>query len=115
MCQGVVWFRLEVYFSRLKSSNDFSPKLIFGRSFFCTFVCNHGALILRLQVLALLVSVTMARQAKTSQKLNFTDWICDFELFDSYKSSNSFNMNAFLNFASVYFFLAAWFMFCFCL
>ena len=34
---------------------------------FCTFVCNHGALNLRLQVIA---SVTMARPTKTSQKLN---------------------------------------------
>ena len=70
VCQGVVWFRLEVYFFRLKSSNGFPVKLIFGRSFFCTFVCSHGALILRLQVLALSASVTMARPAKTSQKLN---------------------------------------------
>ena len=35
--QGVVWFRLEVYFFRLKSSNGFSVKLISGRSFFLYF------------------------------------------------------------------------------
>ena len=64
--QGVVWSRLEVYFFHLKSSNRFSVKLIFGRSFiFCTFVCNHGAFILRLSA-----SVTMERPAKTLQKMN---------------------------------------------
>ena len=51
-------------------SENFSVKLIFGRSFiFCTFVCNHGVLNLRLQVLALPASVTMAQPTKTSQKL----------------------------------------------
>ena len=71
MFHGVVWSRLDVYFFRLKSSNRFSVNLIFRRSFnFCTFVCNHGALILRLQVLALPASVRMAPPTKTSQKLN---------------------------------------------
>ena len=46
-------------------------KLIFGRSFiFCTFVCNHGALFLRLHVVALPASVTMSWPAKTTWKLN---------------------------------------------
>ena len=42
----------------------------FRKVFFCTFNCNHGAVTLRLQVLVLSGSVTKARPAKTSQKLN---------------------------------------------
>ena len=60
-----------ITFFRLKCSIGFFVKPIFGRCFiFCTFVCNHGALNLRLQVLALPAAVTMARPTKTSQKLN---------------------------------------------
>ena len=42
-----------MYFFRMKSSYDFSVNFIFGKSFLCTFDCNHGVLNLRLQVLAL--------------------------------------------------------------
>ena len=59
-------------FYRPKSSTCFSVKThVFERSFiFYTFVCKHGALHLRLQVLALSASVTMARPTNSSQKLN---------------------------------------------
>ena len=55
--------RLEfLIFFGLKFSNCFPVKThVFGRSFiFCTFVCNHGALNLRLHVVALPASVTMS-------------------------------------------------------
>ena len=88
---GLFCLRYKCIFFRLKSSNRFSVKLIFGRSFiFCNFVCNHGALILRLQVLVRPASVTMARPAKTSQKLNNNRLVCELNFFDSYKSSNVF-------------------------
>ena len=93
VCDGVVWFGLEVYFYfffRLKSSNDFSMKLLFGRSFiFCNFVCNQGALNFRLQVLVSPVSVSdHGATSKISQKLNING--LDLRVFDSYKSSNVF-------------------------
>ena len=66
-----------ITFFRVKCSNGFFVKLILGRSFtFCTFECNHGALNLRLQVLALPASVTMARPTKLHNSSTFTDWIC---------------------------------------
>ena len=40
---------------------------------FFTLVCNHRALNLRMQVLALPALVTMARPTKTSQRLNWLD------------------------------------------
>ena len=53
---------LFLFFFRLKSSNGFHVKPIFseGPSFFGIFVCNYGALNLRLHVVALLASVTMS-------------------------------------------------------
>ena len=64
MLNGVVWSRLKVFFMffRLKSSNGFHVEThVFERFFiFCTFVRNHGALILRMHVVAMPASVTMS-------------------------------------------------------
>ena len=111
---GVIWSKLEMYFFPLNSLNCFPVKTnVFGRSFnLCTFVCNHGALNLRLHVVALPASVTMSWPAETTLKLNRSG--PDF-LVLVLQSSNSFNLNAFFNFASVYFFLVTWYMFSFCL
>ena len=77
-------------------------KLIFGRSFiFCTFVCNHGALNLHLQVLALPASVTMVRPTKTSQKLNIYRLYLLDQVFDSYKSNNVFFRFTFFYFGAI--------------
>ena len=62
-CHGVVWFRLEKYcFFPSEILKRLSRKTHFRKALqFCTFVCNHGALKLRPQVLALPALVTMAR------------------------------------------------------
>ena len=63
---GIVWSKLEMYFFRLKSSNCFPVKthVFVGPSFFVLFVCNHGALNLRVHVVALPASMTMSGPAK---------------------------------------------------
>ena len=87
-------------FYRTKSSNCFAVKThVFKRSFSVnTFVCNHEALNLRLQVLAVPACVTIARPKKTSQAGTFTDWICEIEFFDGYKYNNVFFLLYFLLF-----------------
>ena len=64
MFNGVDLSRLKVFliFFRLKSSNGFHVKTHIFESFFifCTFVRHHGALILRLHVVALPASATMS-------------------------------------------------------
>ena len=66
---------------------------VFGRSFiFYTFVCRHGALHLRLRMVALPASVTMSRPAKITSKLNMSG--LDFLLL-VLQSSNSFDLKAF--------------------
>ena len=63
-----------VFLFRLKSSNCFSEKLMFpkGPSIFVTFVCNDGALILHLRVIALLASLTKSIPVKITKKLNLS-------------------------------------------
>ena len=60
------------WFFGLKFSKCFPVKThVFGRAFnFCTFVRNHGALNLRLHVVALPASVTMSWPAETTEKLH---------------------------------------------
>ena len=88
-------------------------KLMFweGPSFFVRSVCNHGALNWRLHVVALSVSMTVSWPAKTTWKLHRSG--LDF-LVLALESSNSFYLNAFFNFASVYFVPVRWSMFRFC-
>ena len=74
-------------------------------SIFVLFDCNLGALNLRLNVVVLPASLAMSWPAEITQKLNRSG--LDF-LVLVLQSSNSFNLNAFFNFASVYFLLLAW-------
>ena len=75
-CVPLVFWEMEnnvlVLFFVWNLQTVFSLKPMFSECplFFLLFVCNDGALNLHLQVLALSASVTMARPAKTSQKLN---------------------------------------------
>ena len=102
-----------LFFFGLKHSNGFSVKLILGRCFiFWNCIRNHEASIFRLHELALPASVTLSWPSKTTKKLNRSG--LDF-LFLVWPRFNSFNLNAFFNFASVYFVLIAWYMFSFCL
>ena len=102
------------WFFALKLSNCSPLKLVFseGPSFFLRSVCNHGALKLRLHVVALSSSLAMAWSAEFTKNSNRSG--LDFSLL-VLQSSNSFILNAFFNFASVNFFLDTWFMFSFCL
>ena len=88
----------------LNFSNCFPVKtLVFERYFlFCTFVCNHWDLKLRLHLVAVPASVTLSWLAKTTKKLN-TSGVDSLVLV--LQKSNNFNLNAFFNFPSV----------CFCL
>ena len=91
-----------LFFFRLKSSNSFSVILIFGRSFiFWSFVRNQEPLIFRQHEVALSASVTLSWPTKATKKLNRSG--LDF-LVLVWQNCNSFNLNAFFNFASVYFF-----------
>ena len=88
-------------------------------SFFVLFVWNHGALNLRLHVVALPASVTMSWPAKTTKKVEqVRTWLLNSSLAKFLilvlQSSNSLNLNAFFNFASIFFFLLTWFLFSFC-
>ena len=91
------------FFFRLKPSKCFSVGThLFERSvIFWNFVCKHRLLTyLCVHMLALLVSVNMSWRAKTSFKLNMSR--LDFIVL-VLQSSNSFDLNAFFNFSSVYF------------
>ena len=76
-------------FYRPESSNFFPVKTHVFESpcIFYTFVCKHGALHLRLHVVALPASVTMSWPAKITAKLNMSG--LDFLV------PNSFDVNAF--------------------
>ena len=65
-----------------------------GPSFFVLFGCKHGALHLRLHVVALPASVTMSWPAKLTSKMNMS--VLDF-LVLVLQRSNSFDLNAFLS------------------
>ena len=102
-----------LFFFRLKSSNSFSVKLIFGRSFiFWSFVRNQEPLIFRQHEVALSASVTLSWPTKATKKLNRSG--LDF-LVLVWQSWNSFNLNAFFQFCFSLFLLATCFMFSFCL
>ena len=91
VCHGVVWSRLEEYFTffRLKSSNGFFVKLSFGRSFiFCTFVCNDGALSFSLHVVVLPASVTLLWPGNFTYKLNMSGLV--FLVLVSQSSNSSY-------------------------
>ena len=79
-----------VFFFLLKSSNCFPVKNHVFESYFifCIFVCKDGALKLCLQVFFLPASRTKVRPAKLHKNWKSTDWICEFEFLDGYKSSN---------------------------
>ena len=79
---------------------------------FSYFFCNGGALDLLRHVVDLAVSLTKSRPAKTTLKLNMSG--LDFSVL-VLQRPNSFDLNAFFNFASIYSFLATWFMFSFLL
>ena len=100
-------------FFDLKFSNCYPLKLIFseGPSFFVRSVCYHGALELRLHVIALPASLDMSWSAEITKNLNRSG--LDF-LVLVLQSSNSYILNASFNFASVNFFLATLPMFSFC-
>ena len=67
-----------------------------GPSFFVLFVCKDGSLNLRPQVLALPASVTKARPAKTTQKLNIYRLDLPDRIFASLKSNNVFALLFFI-------------------
>ena len=82
-------------------------KLIFseGPSFLERSVCNLGALKKRLHVAALSSSLAMPWPAEITKNLNRSGLD---SLVLVLQSSNSFILNAFFNFASVYYLLHAW-------
>ena len=105
----IFWF-----FFSLKISNCSPLKPIFseGPSFFVRSVCNHGALKLRLHVVALPASLATSWPSEITKNVSRSGF--DFFVL-VLQSSNSFILNASFNSASVNFFLATWFMFSFCL
>ena len=94
---GVVWSMLEVYFFPSEIFELFSGKThVFGRSFiFHTFVCNHGALNLRLNVVAWPTSVTMSWPARITLKLKTSG--LDVSVL-VWQISNCFDLIFFFNF-----------------
>ena len=84
-------------FFGLKLSNCSLLKLVFseGPSFFVHSVCNHGALKLRLHVVALPASLVLSWLAEITLKLNRSG--LDFLVLDL-QSSNSFILNDFFHF-----------------
>ena len=87
LCILIIFFRQ--IFKRFSRWNPYFRKVL---HFFVIFVCNYGALNLRLHVVALLASVTMSWPAKTTWKLNTLG--LDF-LALVWQSSKSFDVNAF--------------------
>ena len=96
-----------------KVQTVFPLKLIFsvGPSFIARSVCNHGALKLRLHVVALPASLAMSWPGEFTKLEQVRTWLLSSSLAEFQQFYSEW---FFFNFASVYFFLATWFMFNFC-
>ena len=90
---GVVWSRLKSVLYFVRNRQTFFPWKSFseGPPIFALFVCNDGALILRLHVIAVPASLTLSLPAKTTKKLNMSG--LDFSVL-VLQRSNSFYLEA---------------------
>ena len=119
---GVVWSDLEMCFFRLKSLNCFPVKThVFGKPFvFCTFCLKSWGFEFapaRGSPASVIDHVMISQDYIKVEQVR--TWLLNSSLAKFLilvlQSSNSLNLNAFFNFASIYFFLLTWSMFSFCL